>query len=189
MQISRINEMLHRFLAPYIRPGDMAVDCTVGNGHDFLFLASCVGPGGRLFGFDIQGEAIIGTRKRLAETGMPEEPISLIQESHEHLDRYVGDGVRVFMYNLGYLPGGHRHITTRAETTLASLEKALPRLCPGGLASLVIYTGHEHGRTEAGRVRSFAEQLPMEDCRVLCMDFLNMKKDPPSIILIQRNEQ
>jgi len=178
--------MLHRFLAPFIRPGDTAVDCTLGNGHDLVFLASCVGSGGFLFGFDIQSEAIDGSGQRLAETGMPEERYALIQDGHEDLDRYVGNGVRVFMYNLGYLPGCSRHITTQAETTIASLKKSLPRLCPGGLASLTLYTGHEQGRVEAAVVRSFAENLNMNHYRVLGMEFLNMKKDPPSIILIQR---
>jgi len=35
-----------------LTPGDTAVDGTVGNGHDTLFLAECVGPTGRVVGFD-----------------------------------------------------------------------------------------------------------------------------------------
>lgn len=178
--------MLHRFLVPYIRPGDTAVDCTLGNGHDLLFLASCVGSVGLLYGFDIQSEAIDSSSQRLAETGIPQERLLLIQDGHEHLDRYVRHGVRIFMYNLGYLPGGRRRITTKAETTITSLKKALPRLCSGGLTSLALYTGHEQGRVEAAAVRSFVENLSKSRYRVLGMELLNMKKNPPSIILIQR---
>lgn len=37
-----------------LRPGDTAVDATMGNGHDTLFLAQAVGPTGHVIGFDIQ---------------------------------------------------------------------------------------------------------------------------------------
>jgi len=40
-------------LGEVLGPGDIAVDGTVGNGHDTLFLAKCVGRSCHVYGFDI----------------------------------------------------------------------------------------------------------------------------------------
>ena len=53
-----------------LRPGDTAVDCTVGNGHDTCFLAELAGSAGRVYAFDIQASAIESTAERLAESGL-----------------------------------------------------------------------------------------------------------------------
>jgi ubiquinone/menaquinone biosynthesis C-methylase UbiE len=37
-----------------LRPGDVAVDATCGNGHDTLFMAQCVGPSGCVHAVDVQ---------------------------------------------------------------------------------------------------------------------------------------
>ena len=44
------------------------VDGTLGNGHDTVFLAKLVGPNGHVYGFDIQEQAIVSTKKRLDRT-------------------------------------------------------------------------------------------------------------------------
>ena len=41
-----------------IKPGDSAIDATVGTGEDTVFLAECVGKTGHVYGFDIQRAAI-----------------------------------------------------------------------------------------------------------------------------------
>ena len=41
--LAQVHDLVRRVL----RPGDVAVDATVGNGQDTLFLAECVGPTGR----------------------------------------------------------------------------------------------------------------------------------------------
>src|SRR4051812_2315376 len=57
----------HLILSPRLRPGDVVVDATAGNGYDTLFLAERVLPGGRVFTFDVQAEAIEATRARLVK--------------------------------------------------------------------------------------------------------------------------
>lgn len=42
-----------------LKPGDRAVDGTVGNGWDTLKLCELVGPAGKGYGFDIQEEAVL----------------------------------------------------------------------------------------------------------------------------------
>ena len=41
-----------------VRPGDVAVDATMGNGHDTLMLCEAVGPEGRVYAFDVQAQAL-----------------------------------------------------------------------------------------------------------------------------------
>ena len=50
-----------------VRPGDTAVDATMGNGHDTLMLCDAVGAGGRVYAFDVQEQALAETEKRLRE--------------------------------------------------------------------------------------------------------------------------
>ena len=59
------------FLRQVLRPGDTAVDATVGKGRDLLFLTECVGEGGRVLGFDIQPEALAAAEKLGAQVYMP----------------------------------------------------------------------------------------------------------------------
>lgn len=53
---------------------------------------------------------------------------------------------RLVAFNLGYLPGGDKEITTQTETTLLALEAAGRIIEPGGLISAVVYVGHPKGR-------------------------------------------
>ena len=49
-------------------------------------------------------------------------------------------------FNLGFLPGGDRAIITQPRTSVAAVRAALDIVRPGGLASVLAYTGHP-GRT------------------------------------------
>jgi 16S rRNA (cytosine1402-N4)-methyltransferase len=56
-------------LAP--RPGEVAVDCTVGWAGHAAELLRLVGPGGRLIGLDFDAENLPRARERLAAVGFP----------------------------------------------------------------------------------------------------------------------
>ncbi|MDP3333279.1 MAG: methyltransferase domain-containing protein, partial [Methylococcaceae bacterium] len=56
-RITLVN-VAHELLAERLQPGDIAIDATVGNGYDTLFLAEQVGETGKVFGFDIQHAAL-----------------------------------------------------------------------------------------------------------------------------------
>src|SRR5580698_1068537 len=60
-QMLRLTELAHAAVRAVLQPGEAAVDATAGNGHDSRFLCECVGPGGRVFAFDIQPEARLRT--------------------------------------------------------------------------------------------------------------------------------
>jgi len=148
---SPLTQQAHAQLAAIISPGDYAVDATVGNGHDTLFLAKAVGEQGRVLGLDIQEAAIRVTRQRVRGAGL-EARVTLVQRGHEQLKEVLPEAMqgrlRVVMFNLGYLPGGDQQLITRADTTLAALSAALDQLSEDGLISLLIYRGHAGGQEE-----------------------------------------
>lgn len=49
---------------------------------------------------------------------------------------------RYTRYNLGWLPGGDKSITTKLEDTLESIEAAKRLVRHGGMISVMLYTGH-----------------------------------------------
>mgnify|MGYP002996185014 FL=1 len=118
-------------LRQVVQPGDTVVDATLGNGHDTLMLCELVGETGRVIGFDIQPDAVERTRERLADAGMLSR-CTLYAEGHEHLSERVITPIRTATFNLGWLPGGDKRITTHWETTRAAISAALSLLMKGG---------------------------------------------------------
>ena len=46
-----------------LHPGARALDATLGNGHDALWLCGLVGDAGHVYGFDVQAEAVARSRE------------------------------------------------------------------------------------------------------------------------------
>lgn len=176
-----VTERCHRILAEYIKEGDIAVDCTAGNGHDTLFLARAVGEAGRVYAFDVQKEAIENTSRLLSENGIDISNVSLICDSHAYLADYVQvDSPRpnIIMYNLGYMPGGDHSITTKETDTLKSLEIALDLIAPGGVISVIAYPGHEEGAREMDSIKSLLSELKPDQFEVVTITQDNRKSAP-----------
>jgi predicted methyltransferase len=154
----------HELLRGHLQPGDTVIDATAGNGHDTLLLAQLIAPGGRVFAFDIQPAALVATRSRLESAGIPAESWQLIQAGHETMPAAIPPElhgrIAAVVFNLGYLPGGDKTITTSPAGTVAAMRDALQLLRPGGLLVAVLYTGHPGGAEEADAVRAFAAALP-----------------------------
>src|ERR1700722_6230918 len=141
--------------------GALAVDATVGNGYDALFLGHRVGPKGKVIGFDVQKAALAGAREILKFFGSINH-VSLIHDSHTRVADYLPTGavIDAAMFNLGYLPRGNRQIITRPETTVQALRSVLEHLAEHGRVTLLVYRGHEGGVPEYEGVRQFLEGLP-----------------------------
>lgn len=158
-------QQAHAALTEILAEGDIAIDATVGNGHDTLFLAREVGAIGTVYGFDIQEAALDTAYRRLQEEGM-ERRVSLYHAGHEAMAVVLPESVRgrvkAVMFNLGYLPGGDKQRTTGITTTLSALEQARVLLAPGGAISVLAYTGHPGGREEAQAVVAWARSLSPE---------------------------
>ncbi len=167
-------------LAHILRPGDIAVDATAGNGHDAVFLARRVAPDGLVHCCDIQPAALDSTRARLAAAGLS-DLARLHAAGHERLADILPAAargrVRAVVFNLGYLPGGDETVTTRPETTLAALEAARAVLCPGGAIAVVCYTGHPGGPAEARAVEAWCAGLPFAAWRAARYELVNKPGD------------
>ena len=174
----------------YVKPGDTVIDGTMGNGHDTLALAKLVGPEGRVIAFDIQPMALENTNALLEAEGMKDHPgIRLILDSNANVKNYVEPGeagIAAILFNLGYLPGGDKTVTTTKEETLRAVSDAVELVKPGGLVAAVLYSGHEQGAEEKQALLDWAKELPAKAFHVAYISMWNQKKCPPEILLITR---
>lgn len=168
-----------------LRPGDSAVDATMGNGHDTLRLCRLVGDEGKVYAFDLQIAALDNTRERLRLNGM-EDRAQLYHMGHEHMLDVVPPPVRLVLFNLGWLPGGDKGVTTRTETTINALQEALSLLQTGGMVSVCAYPGHEEGVREQSAVLHFAQSLPSSQFTVLWHQFINGGTGAPACLMIEK---
>ena len=168
-----------------VLPGDSVIDATMGNGHDTLMLCEAVGPGGRVYAFDIQLQAVDETKKRLCEHGMADRA-TLIHAGHERMAEYVKEPVKAVMFNLGWLPGGNHSVTTKWETTRQAVESALTLLSPSGIVVICAYPGHEEGAREERELTAFLSGLSNRQYNVLHQRFLNATSGAPECYVIQR---
>ena len=180
-------ELSHFYLNEYVKNGSFVVDATCGNGGDTAFLASLVGDDGKVFGFDIQKDAIISTQKRMDLEGLSSH-VSLFQDGHENMEQYLGNQtVDAFVFNLGYLPKGDHSIHTKGETTIKALKIALKHLSQTGVIALSIYHGGDSGFEERDAVLAYLESLDSRKYNVILHSYVNKPNFPPLFALICHN--
>lgn len=177
----------HTLLKNTIINGDTVIDATVGNGGDTVLLATLVGKTGKVFGFDIQSQAIKTTKQKLLLTGLLPQ-VSLYNEGHENVGLILpkNSDIAAAIFNLGYLPKGDKQIITKGETTIQALEFILPHLRKGGLVLVTVYSGHPGGELEKSSVLEFTKNLSQELFTVLYYGFINQKNSPPFLIAIEK---
>ena len=149
MRQARVTSFAQELWQQVVQPGDCVVDATCGRGHDTAWLAKAVGPNGMVHAFDIQPAAIEATQQLVASSlphGAPGPAVYYHQASHVEMLQRVGSGcARLISFNLGYLPGGDQQTPTTEGSTLAALQAACFVLQPGGLCTVLCYTGHPGG--------------------------------------------
>ncbi len=160
-------------------PESIAVDATCGNGNDTLYLAQrCK----YVYGFDIQKQALKNTEALLKENG--KNNWQLYNESFSRMDELVKEKADVITFNLGYLPGGDKNITTIAEETIEGIKSALRLLNAHGLISITLYWGHPQGKKEREEVLKYCRTLDGREYHVTYLSLLNQDNCPPEIVLI-----
>ena len=186
--IRQTTEFAMHIVRAYVEPGDTVVDATCGNGHDTLTLAE-MGPA-RLYAFDVQEAAVRATTERLEANGsrksITEGRISVRQMAHEEMVNCIEGPVKTVVFNLGYLPGGDKDLTTKAKTTLAAVQSAMDLLLPNGLICITMYSGHAEGKREKEALLEFAEGLDAGKWHTAYISMPNQKHAPPEILLITR---
>ncbi|MCQ8180021.1 16S rRNA (cytosine(1402)-N(4))-methyltransferase [Methylomonas sp. SURF-1] len=146
----------------HLRQGDIAIDATLGNGYDTLFLAEAVGPTGHVFGFDVQRQALASSYQKLLARDL-QRRVTLFLSSHAELlevlpERVLGK-VAAVMFNLGYLPGGDKTLITRTDSTLKALAAACRLLAKSGIITVLAYPGHAGGDDETERLAEWMRRL------------------------------
>ncbi len=172
-------------LREVVQPGDTVVDATLGNGHDTLLLSQLVGENGHVIGFDVQEQAVAHARARLEEQGVAAR-CTLFCLGHEHMAERVAAPVRAVVFNLGWLPGGDKRITTRWETTHAAVDAALRLLMQGGVCTICAYPGHAAGDEERAALTAYLSSLRPQEYNVLHQRFLNAGPGAPECFVIQK---
>ncbi|MCY6485884.1 class I SAM-dependent methyltransferase [Clostridium aestuarii] len=168
-----------------LRDGDVAIDATMGNGNDTIFLAKLVGKEGKVYAFDIQESALTNTKEKLQKNNISCK-IELIYDGHEKMDQYVKEEVRLIMFNLGYLPRNEHQVTTKADTTISAIKSSLKLLQKNGVIILVIYHGHVEGKKEKIVIEEFVQELNQKEYNVMQLSFLNQINNPPLLIAIEK---
>ena len=164
------------FILEHLKEGDVAVDFTMGNGHDTEFLSKTVGENGHVYAFDIQEQAVASTSENLKKAGCPEN-YTLILDSHHNVKKYVDVPIKAGMFNLGYLPGSDKKITTLRKSTMAAVEGAIRLLEDGGGLLIAVYPGHEEGTLEGLMLDDYFKTL---DRKKICVSKLQIVNSPTS---------
>jgi hypothetical protein len=143
---------------------------------------------GKLFAIDIQAEAIANTKKRLMQALSPAcyQRVAFIQESHRSFPiPLTPHSVKLIVYNLGYLPGGNKELTTRVESTQASLLAAQELITIGGIISVTCYPGHPEGKREQTALLEQVALLNPQEWVCRHHQWIN-RVNAPSLLLICR---
>ncbi len=186
MLFTRTTELVKGLIRNEIKNVKVAVDGTMGNGNDTLFMAQLVGDEGKVYAFDIQQAAIEATSKNLEEAGIPN--VTLIHDSHANMKKYV-DEADLIMFNLGYLPKGDHRVITLPASTCEAIENGLAILSPGGIMSVLSYYGHDGGEEEKVAVGSLLESLDEYRFDVMEINPINKKNAPPIIYIVRKKHK
>lgn len=172
------------FLLPHVKKGGIAVDFTMGNGHDTLWLSQMLGETGKVFAFDIQEKALQNTRL-LLQAEKAGQNCTLILDSHHKVKDYVKEKICVGIFNLGFLPGADKSITTKRETTLAAVRAGIELLSEDGALLIAVYPGHEEGYLEGNLIE---KELAAYNRREFCASKFQIINSPtsPYFFLVER---
>ena len=116
---------------------DIAIDATVGNGYDTLFLAEHFN---KVIGIDIQPLAI----KRSKEKTKDLSNVQLYLDDFNNIKNYKYANTIIF--NLGFLPGSNRKIKTQDYTSNIAVLNAYKIL--DGIMLVACYIQHDGGYEE-----------------------------------------
>lgn len=184
-------DLAHNYWKQLVSPGDTVVDATCGNGHDALLLAQLAlkEPLGSVWLLDIQSTALEKSRQLLEKSLSAEamKQIEFVVGSHASFPASLTKGsVKLVVYNLGYLPGGDKSLTTCVETTLASVKEAALLIQEGGALSITCYPGHPEGAREEQALVEMVSEWDPRSWSVCHHRWCNRNK-APSLLLLQKS--
>ncbi|GFZ29585.1 rRNA methyltransferase [Clostridium zeae] len=175
--VGDISSITHYIINNFVDEKNIAIDATLGNGYDSDFLSDNFK---KVYSFDIQEEAVSTYKLKKKDN------VELILDSHEYIEKYVTQQVNCVMFNLGFLPGGSKEITTLTDSTLKSLKASIKLLSSGGIITIALYNGHTEGKRESSEVINFARNLDKKFFGVMHHEYLNRTNCPPELVVIEK---
>lgn len=174
---SSISDLSHNIIDNFVINKNVAIDATLGNGYDTDFLSLKFN---KVFSFEIQKISCDSYKEKSRDN------VKIINDSHHLFDNYIKEEVDCIMYNLGFLPGGNKEITTKHETTLKSINDGLKLLKSGGIMTICIYKGHTEGKREESCIIDFVKSLPKNTYGVMCHSYINRTETAPLLLVIEK---
>lgn len=181
--LQHTTELALHLCSAYIENDDITVDCTCGNGFDTLWLAK---KSQKVYSFDIQEEAIESTKGLLKQNGV--DNVILVHDSHENIKKHVLEEPKCIIFNLGFLPGGDKSITTKKESSLIAIKEALGILKVDGILSITMYPGHEEGAYEQELILEWAKNLSSKEYHVVFANMLNQSNRAPQVLWVTKKK-
>lgn len=172
----------------FLQEGYVCLDGTCGNGHDTLTMRKLVGDSGKIYSFDIQEDAINSAKELLSSKKLDCKNIEFLVDSHEKIDLYVKESIDFAIFNLGYLPGGDKALTTIWDSTRKSLEKTLEIMRKGALLSVTAYPGHEEGYLERNQLKEYLLSLNSKKYNITNLNYFNQKDTAPETFIIEKRK-
>lgn len=175
--VADISNLSHFIINEFLENKVVAIDGTLGNGFDTDFLSKKFE---KVYSFEIQKEACSKYKERNKEN------VHIINDSHHLFKNYINENVDCIMYNLGFLPGGDKGITTMHNTSLESIKSGLEMLKCGGIMTICIYKGHTEGKIEETCILKYLSDLPKNKYGVMTHSYLNRSDTSPSLVVIEK---
>ena len=167
-----------QFILRHLGEGDTAVDFTMGNGYDTVFLSQTVGETGTVVAFDIQEAALTSTEQNLRKNDCPDN-WRLICASHDRAPEFIKGPIKAGMFNLGYLPGaGRKELTTKRSTTLPAVKSAIEMLGEDSILLVAVYPGHPEGAAEGVELTEYFETISRFKYSIACFRMVNSPESP-----------
>ena len=116
---------------------DVAIDATLGNGYDAIFLSNYYK---KVIGIDIQELAIKRSKEKIKDINN----IEIYLDDFNNIDKY--NYANLIIFNLGFLPGSNKKIKTQDYSSYNAVLNAYSIL--DGVLLVACYIQHDGGYDE-----------------------------------------
>ena len=181
-----LTQLAHNVIRRIVQQGDTVIDATAGNGNDTQLLASLVGATGHTIAIDIQQSAIESTSSRLERAGLNADLRHADHAIELNSLRAAGLKAKAAMFNLGYLPGSDKQVTTDSGSTRAAIQAAIEVLMAGGALTIIAYRGHAGGLEEATIVEQYLAELPTDQFETSRIDGDSNNPTSPVLFVVRK---
>lgn len=171
------SSLTHNIIKNFINEKKVAIDGTLGNGFDTDFLADNFEI---VYAFDIQKIACDKYKKNQKKN------VVVINDSHHKFLEYINEEVDCIIYNLGFLPGGDKTITTCHKFSIDSIMIGIDILKSGGLMLITSYRGHEEGMSEYECIQELLSTLPKNKYAIMKHEIINRSNKSPVLFVVEK---